>query len=353
MGFSVGLVNTYSTLNIGDAAIYSALTALASEAKVMAKFQDAKPNYIPGLQIVPQIGKCNAYISVGGDIFNNAREGLITKAFIKNLLELRRSPQYTFVFGQSIPRSCHGLSFQALVFCLRRLAAVCVRDSESHQRLIKAGIPAILSFDTAFALSISEQAKEKAKEILQSLFIQPESAALISLRTFDSMYKHDNQQFQQKLVALSRKFCQQGYQPVLVIQSQAYGADNDLAMAEEIVQQVPEIKIFNPFVLTHQLSNWELVMGALAICRLIVAIRYHTSVLALASGRVPFNLYYSNKGKDITKRLQIPGCSLEEFDPEIHFEAIALTSAATFDHEAIRQQVKQDFQQCYSRVLPQ
>jgi polysaccharide pyruvyl transferase WcaK-like protein len=352
MGLTVGLVNTYSTLNIGDAAIYSALTALASEAEVVAKFQDSKPEYIPGLQIVSQIRHCDAYISVGGDIFNNAREGLITKSFIGNLLQLRRSPRHTFVFGQSIPRSCHSLSFQALTLCLRQLAAVCVRDTESHQRLTTAGIPAILSFDAAFALSVSEQTKEKAKQILHTLAIEPDSAALISLRTFDSMYRHDNQLFQRQLVALSRKCCKQGYQPVLLIQSQAYGADNDLAMAEQIRQEVPQIKIFNPFVVNSNFAKWELVMGALAISRLIVAIRYHTSVLALASGRVPFNLYYSNKGKDLTNRLQIPGCSLEEFDPAIHWDAITATSVNTFDHGAIRQQVKQDFDKCYSQILP-
>jgi len=156
MGLTVGLVNTYSTLNIGDAAIYSALAALASGAEVVAKFSDTTPEYIPGLQILSDLGRCDAYISVGGDIFNNAREGLITKTFIRNLLELRRSPKQTFLFGQSIPRSCHGLSFQALACSLRKLSAVCVRDVESHKRLTQAGINAILSFDAAFSLSASK-----------------------------------------------------------------------------------------------------------------------------------------------------------------------------------------------------
>jgi polysaccharide pyruvyl transferase WcaK-like protein len=351
MGLTIGLVNTYSTLNIGDAAIYSALTALASEAKVVAQFPDLEPNYIPGLQILPRIGNCDAYISVGGDIFNNAREGLITKAFIKNLLQLQRSPRHTFVFGQSIPRSCHGLSFQALAFCWRRLAAVCVRDAESHKRLTQAGVKAILSFDVAFSLSVSEEAKTIAKQVLQALDVAPESAALISLRAFDSMYSHDNQQFQTQLVTLCRHLYKQGYQPVLLIQSQAYGADNDLAVAEEIARQVPELKIFNPFTVTHELPNWQLVMGALAICRLIVAIRYHTAVLALASGKVPFNLYYSNKGRDLSQRLGIPGCSLEQFNPDTYIDAIAATADTTFDDAVIRQQVKQDFQTCYNRAV--
>ncbi|AUT01462.1 hypothetical protein CLI64_14265 [Nostoc sp. CENA543] len=351
MGLTIGLVNTYSTLNIGDAAIYSALTALASEAQVIAKFQDLEPELIPGLQIVPQMGRCDGYISVGGDIFNNAREGLITKAFIRNLLQLQRSPRKTFLFGQSIPRSCHGLSFQALTFCLRRLAAVCVRDAQSHQRLTQAGVTAILSFDAAFTLIVSAAAKETAKQIFQAQEIPPETAALISLRAFDSMYSHDNQQFQHQLIALSRNCQQQGYQPVLLIQSQAYGADNDLAVAAQIAQQVPGLKIFNPFGMTNQIPTWELVMGALAISRVIVAIRYHTAVLALASGKIPFNLYYSNKGKDLTQRLNIPGCNLKDFNPDQCMDAIASTANATFDHETIRQQVQQDFQKCYQSIV--
>ncbi|BAB73992.1 polysaccharide pyruvyl transferase family protein [Anabaena sp. FACHB-709] len=350
MGLTVGLVNTYSTLNIGDAAIYSALAALASGAEVVAKFSDTTPEYIPGLQILSDLGRCDAYISVGGDIFNNAREGLITKTFIRNLLELRRSPKQTFLFGQSIPRSCHGLSFQALACSLRKLSAVCVRDVESHKRLTQAGINAILSFDAAFSLSVSSQAQTQAKQIFQTLEIMPERAALISLRAFDSMYSHDNQQFQRQLVNLCCRLWERQYQPVLVIQSQAYGADNDLAVAEEISGQVPQLKIFNPFTVSSNLAKWELVMGALSISPVIVAIRYHTAVLALASGRVPFNLYYSNKGRDLSERLGIPGCSLEQFDVDAHIDAIAHTSEQTFDHVAIRTQVQKDFNECFQKI---
>ncbi|QLE43824.1 hypothetical protein FD723_27550 [Nostoc sp. C052] len=350
MGLTIGLVNTYSTLNIGDAAIYSALTALASEAKVVAQFQDAQPEYIPGLQILPEIGHCDAYISVGGDIFNNAREGLITKAFIRNLLELKRSPRQTILFGQSIPRSCHGFSFEALACSLRRLAAVCVRDVESHKRLTQAGVKAILSFDTAFSLSVSSQGQAEAKQVFQALEIIPEKAALISLRAFDSMYSHDNQQFQRQLVNLCRQLLERQYQPVLLIQSQAYGADNDLAVAEEIFQQVPQLKIFNPFTVSSDLAKWELVMGALSISAVIVAIRYHTAVLALASGKIPFNLYYSNKGRDLSQRLGIPGCSLEQFDVDAYIDAIARTSEQTFDHAAIRTRVQQNFNQCLQQI---
>jgi polysaccharide pyruvyl transferase WcaK-like protein len=347
---TIGLINTYSTLNIGDAAIYSALTTLAGNVQVVAQFQDVVPEFIPGLQIVPQLPACEAYVSVGGDIFNNAREGLITKTFLGNLWQLRRAPQRTFLFGQSIPRSCHGISFQALSWCLRRLAAVCVRDAESYQRLVQAGVPAILSYDSAFALEVSEAGKVAARQVFQTLQVDPTVTTLISLRSFDAMYGHDNQRFLGQLVGLCQRLWEKGEQPVLLIQSQAYGTDNDLDMAAAIVQQVPQTKIFDPFAVTPSLPRWQLVMGALAIARQIVAIRYHTAVLALASGRVPFNLYYSNKGRDLTQRLSIPGVSLEQFHPETEMGRIVATGTTHFDHAQLRQQVQQDFQTCWGRV---
>ncbi len=350
MDHQIGLINTYSTLNIGDAAIYSALAALLPDARIVAQVQDRHPAYVPGVEFVPQLGRCDGYISVGGDIFNNAREGLITRMFIHNLRQLGRSPRRTILFGQSIPRSCHGLSFQALCWYLRRLAAVCVRDAESHRRLTQAGVRAILSYDSAFALCLSTAAATAAEQELARLQIDPPHAALLSLRAFDSMYGHDNQRFQAQMVQLSQQLTERGYQPVLLIQSQAYGADNDLEVAAAISQQVPQVKVFNPFTIDSQLARWELVMGALHCCGLIVAVRYHTAVLALASGRLPFNLYYSNKGKDLSQRLGIPGCGLGDLQVETAIEAIAQTAHQPFDHVGLRQQVQQAFDQCLAQI---
>ncbi|MEB3338821.1 MAG: polysaccharide pyruvyl transferase family protein [Leptolyngbyaceae bacterium] len=351
MGTTVGLINTYSTLNIGDSAIYSALAAMAPDAQVVAKFRDQTLQNTPGVQVVTDLKHCDAYISVGGDIFNNAREYLITKEFIRNLLQLAASPHRKFVFGQSIPRSCHGMSFWALTFLMRRLAAVCVRDTESHRRLTKAGVKAILSFDSAFSLTVSEGAIAAAQQIFAALEVEPGQAALISLRAFDSMYKHDNAQFQGSIVNLCRQLAQRGHQPVLLLQSNAYHADNDFQVADSITQQVPGLKVFNPFATSGPLANWEVVMGALAIARLIIGVRYHTAVLSLACGRMPFNLYYSNKGRDLTERLGVPGCNLANFQPEAQLAEIEATSDRLFDHAALRQQVKGDFQTCYRKAL--
>ncbi len=350
MGKTIGLINTYSTLNIGDAAIYSALAAMAPDARIIAQVQDQVPAYVPRVELVSKLPRCDGYISVGGDIFNNAREGLITRTFIQNLIQLRRSQRQTILFGQSIPRSCHGISFKALTFCLRRLAAVCVRDAESHRRLTQAGVPALLSFDAAFALELQDAAITAAQDLFTNLDLEPKQTALISLRAFDSMYGYDNGQFQTQLIHLSQWLVQQGYQPVLLIQSQAYGADNDLAVAAAITAQFPQIKVLNPFSVNTGLAHWELVMAALHICGLIVAIRYHTAVLALASGRVPFNLYYSNKGRDLSQRLGIPGCGLEQFQGNAVLEGILPTGAQIFDHVGLRAQVKQAFHQCLQQV---
>lgn len=351
MDSTIGLISTYSTLNIGDSAIYSAFAGMLPDTRVVARFQDLQPEYTPGIEVVQTLPSCDAYISVGGDIFNNPREGLINRGFLLCLRELRRFPKHTFVFGQSIPRSCHGLSFQALTFYFRRLAAICVRDAESYKRLKQAGVSARLSYDVAFSLSLSDAAKQEAAQAFQTMEMTPDEVVLISLRGFDSMYPHDNTEFQRNLVKLCQTLLNRGHQPVLLLQAKAYNADNDVAIAQAIVQQVPSVKIFNPFSGEHRCANWELVMAALSICRFSVAVRYHTAVLSLATGRVPFNLYYSNKGRDLSQRLQIPGCSLDGFDPEAHVAAMEATAEQTFDHAQIRQQVQQDFQDCYQQVI--
>lgn len=344
-----GFVNAYSTQNIGDAAIYSALATLSPQT-VVAAFADVTPEDIPQVQVQPTLPTCDVYISVGGDIFNNARESLVTKAFLQNLGQLYRHSAATFLFGQSIPRSCHGLSFFLLTQALKRLAAVAVRDAQSHERLTQAGVVAKLSYDAAFALEVSEAGKATAQSLMQSQNLDPGRVALISLRTFNSaMYGSGGQRFIQQMVELCQELQTRGHQPVLLLQSQI-PADLDLAVATQICSQVPGVAIFDPFLPSRSLPNWQIVMGALAISHLIIGVRYHTSVLALACGRIPFNLYYSNKGQDLTQRLGIPGCLIADFQPYSSIETIEKTSLLDFDHQSIRQIVQNDFQDCFVKA---
>lgn len=351
MAIRIGLINTYSTLNIGDAAIYSALASLVEPAEVVAKVQDVEPLPVPGVSFPAELGSCDALISVGGDIFNNGREWLITRTFLQNLRELTTDPQHTVLFGQSIPRSCHGLSFQALVLCLKRLAGVCVRDAESHRRLCQAGVNAILSYDAAFALTLHPRAEAEASRLLRDAGVDPSRAALLSVRAFDRMYAHNSARFQDQLVDLSHSLLGQGLQPVILIQSQAYGADNDLGVAEALTRRVPRLASFNPFHGGSGLAGWQLVMGALKVANLSVAVRYHTAVLALAAGRVPFNLHYSNKGRDLSERLGVIGCGLESFEPSTQLEAILASGQRHFNDGEIRRQVRQDLRQFLDPVL--
>lgn len=244
----IGLINAYSTLNLGDAAIYSAFRKLLPDVDLVACVRDEHPDPSLGIRFLShRPSDCAAYISVGGDIFNNSREWFVTKAFLLNLAELRRTPRRTLLFGQSIPRSCHGLSFFLLSQSLRRLPAVCVRDSESYQRLRQAGVEAQLSYDIAFALECSDPATDKAKEILRHQAINPAQAAVLSVRGFDSMYSHDNHDFVKRMTQLCLQLQKHGYQPMILIQSRAYGADNDLDVAQTIQNGAPCTAIFDPF----------------------------------------------------------------------------------------------------------
>jgi len=138
---------------------------------------------------------------------------------------------------------------------------------------------------------------------------------------------------------------------MLLLQSRACGSDNDLAVAEAVHSHLPELPILNPF--EHPmpiLANWELIMGALAIARLVIGVRYHTTVLRLATGRMAYNLYYSNKGQDLTERLGIPGCSIDQFQVEEQLGTIEATADKLFDDRTPRTQVHGDFQTCYRHI---
>jgi polysaccharide pyruvyl transferase WcaK-like protein len=347
----IGLINAYSTLNLGDAAIYTALRHLLPEAQISACVHDRQPEPLAGIRfLTDRPHGCDGYVSVGGDIFNNSREWFITKNFLLNLAELARRPKQTVLFGQSIPRSCHGLSFLALRQCLLNLAAVCVRDAQSHRRLRQAGIAARLSYDTAFVLELSEAARQAAQALCQAQGLDLGRSAVLSVRAFDSMYLHDTASFVDRMAGLCQRFVTAGLTPVVLIQSRAYGADHDLDVARSLAMRVPGTAIVDPFLDDTPVPSWQLAMAVLERARHVIAVRYHTAVLALAAGRVPYHLHYSNKGRDLCERLDLPGCDLSRFNPIATAEAILAREPQVFDDQAIRSQVRQDFAWCMARL---
>jgi len=347
----IGLINAYSTLNRGDAAIYSAFRKLLPGVDLVGCVQDEQPDSTLGVTFLPERPRnCEAYISVGGDIFNNSRDWFVTKAFLMNLAELRHSPRHTFLFGQSIPRSCHGLSFFLLQRYFKRLAAVCVRDAESHQRLCAAGVPARLSYDIAFVLESSPQAEAAARQCLEDLAIAPNQAVVLSVRGFDSMYGHDNDAFVTRMAQLSVELSAAGLRPIILIQSGAYGSDNDLEVAAAIQARAPGTAILNPFVDSSAVPSWQLAMALFSLVDLVIAVRFHTAVLSLAAGRVPYHLHYSNKGRDLCRRLDLPGCDLASLDPTTALPSILATRGLPFAHAPLRDQVCRDFQWCVDQL---
>ncbi|MEA5416113.1 polysaccharide pyruvyl transferase family protein [Synechococcus sp. BA-132 BA5] len=347
----IGLINAYSTLNLGDAAIYSAFRKLLPDVELVGCVQDERPDATLGVTFLPDRPRnCEAYVSVGGDIFNNSREWFVTKAFLMNLAELRHSPNRTILFGQSIPRSCHGLSFYLLQRYFKRLAAVCVRDAESHKRLCAAGVQARLSYDIAFVLETSSTAEALARQCLQRLAIEPSQAAMLSVRGFDSMYGHDNDAFVSRMAQLSHELTGAGLRPIVLIQSGAYGSDNDLDMAAAIQERAPGTAILNPFVADPAVPSWQLAMALFALVDSVIAVRFHTAVLSLAAGRVPYQLHYSNKGRDLCQRLDLPGCDLASLEPASALPEILATRGRPFNHQPVRQQVGRDFQWCLDQL---
>ena len=90
-----------------------------------------------------------------------------------------------------------------------------------------------------------------------------------------------------------------------------------------------------------------------ALAQRVIAVRYHTAVLSLAVGTVPFHLHYSNKGRDLCQRLDLPGDDLGRFDPRRTLEAILFPPSTGFDHRAMRERVSGDFAWGMAQLDPQ
>lgn len=360
------LINVYSCDNIGDAAIYASFIDMAQSQQVVwpvnqldVNDNNQKVGHIAGQwrEHSPVDGR----ISVGGDIFNNARPKLVTKRFLQNVFQLQKTPATTALFGQSIPRSCHGMSFKLLSYALRKMASVTVRDVESYQRLQAAGVAVKLSYDAVFSQTVQPQWLERVTTALID-HIDFQETALISLRPFDGMYQYDTRSCIKQLVALSEELSQQGYVPTVLYHAQVDGQDDDALMVQAIQQQT-HIKVIDPFQLAEKIAEtvaderntltpWQCGMAAVALAELVIGVRYHTSIFRLAAGKMPFNLYYSNKGQDLTTRLSVPGMSIQDFVAAEHIEQVLETATMSFDHAVIARQVRQDFAHCLQQIVP-
>ena len=191
-----------------------------------------------------------------------------------------------------------------------------------------------------------------AKKTYEQAGIDNNKTVLISLRQFDAMYPHDNDIFIDKLVKLCSLLKKYGKQPAILVQSNAYGTDGDWYMAKKI-QELSQISIpvINAFTNNTEVANWDHLIALLDLANLVVGVRYHTSILRMASGKMPYNLYYSIKGQDLSKRLGVPGVSVADFDPDTALPEILATEDQDFFITEVRKQVKNDFDWAYNLSL--
>ncbi|WP_115081739.1 polysaccharide pyruvyl transferase family protein [Synechococcus sp. N32] len=353
---TVELLNGYSLKNIGDEAIYYSIKELIpSECNIHCYLPEEfrkDGNLIFSNQKNESGIPKDIYISVGGDIFNNARKYLITKEFLKNAYTLRKYNKRAFLFGQSIPDSCQGIAYQYLVRCLKKLSNVVVRDDETYQRLKRSGVPVKLSFDTAFYSEVCSEAKLQAIDIFKNKGLSTENSLVISVRNFNKMYRHDNQKFLNRLTKLIDLAHKDHIDCAILIHSNVDTNDNDQRISKILKQKTENLKIINPFDLSkNNITPHKLAMAILENSRYILGVRYHTSVLSLASGRLPYNLYYSNKGKDLSERLSIPGSSIDSFEPEKVLMELKKSMPFDFDCSKIKKQVKDDFEECFNNTI--
>ena len=337
------LINAYTSDNLGDAAIYETLVQLADSLGASSSLEANKVRYVRGLQGVN--APTTVQVSVGGDIFNNARPRLITRRFVQLVRELgEHEPKRTFVFGQGLPSSCRGLALAWLARTMAHLSSVTVRDTLSHSRLKAAGVPAQLGYDTAFAYQVSNGAMVAGQALLEQAGMQPDRAVLLSVREFDAMYPQNSALFEVRMAALIKQLLTRGHQPAVIIQAQASGADADQAVVRRLQLACPQLRVLDPFSTLGQGHHpLDALVGALGISAGVVAVRYHTAVLRMIHGRAPVNLYYSSKGRDLVDRLGAPGMALEHFDPAKVLAAVEATMDQAWNVDPIRSSVREQF----------
>jgi len=348
---TIGLINLYATRNLGDSAIYAALAGMTPGGEAVGVLDEANPLAVPGLIQLPNLPRCDGYVSVGGDIFNNARPKLVTRKFLSNVAAISRHAGRTMLFGQSIPRSCRGPAFHLLAAALRRLPAVVVRDEESHRRLIAAGVAAELSHDSAFTLSFGERARQAARDLYAAAGLDPERTVVISLRGESSMYGSTGRSAEQGLGDLAAALMRRGHQVAFVLQADCGVADSDLEMCDRIRVELPGIAVLDPFVPAMGIAAYALLGGILEAARMVVAVRYHTAVLRMVAGRLPFVLHYSNKGEDLCRRHGIAGLGLAEAGSLSSVRLAEASADGAFDVAPVAADVRQHFASALSVTL--
>lgn len=359
---SLQLINVYSSNNIGDAAIYASMVQLAGGHKTFwPNYQtniatnNARLGYLVD-KYLPE-NKIDVNISVGGDIFNNARPSFFTRQFLNNLLQLSKEPSKSLVFGQSIPRSCRGIAFHLLAHSFSKLSSVYVRDRESYERLNKVGVNALLGYDVVFSQRPEPAWLDSTVEALSKV-VDFSEVALISLRPFDAMYQYNSDACVTKLIQLCKLIAQHGYMPTVMVHARVNGRDADMVLVDAI-KAYCQIKVIDPFLVSENIADtqnvsvvpWQVGMAITALSALVIGIRYHSSVFRLASGKMPYNIFYSNKGEDLCKRLGVPGVSIQDFHPENHIADILATANKLFDNTQIARQVKEDFSKLIDRAI--
>lgn len=337
------LINTYSTRNLGDAAILRATTRLLPGGKAEAIINDRAPLTVPGLSQVAALPEDRLRVSVGGDIFNNGRPYLVTRNFVDNVRTLARRPEQTISFGQTIPASCRGIGLRLLSRALRGVAAVVVRDRESQALLKKKGIDARLSWDIAFTTETNPSAQRRVATILDMHRLRPEHTVLVSVRPFDALYPGDQAAFEKEVATLATRLTARGHDVALLIQSDVAHWDTDRLAAARIHALAPAARIVDCLSDPYDPDPVATLTALLGLANIVIGVRYHTSVLRLAAGRQPFNLYYSRKGADLQKRLGLPGARAGASDINAAVTAIERSADLDFDPAPIREDVTQHF----------
>lgn len=244
---------------------------------------------------------CDIYVYVGGSIFienDHPRYWDQEERFYASY----KKPKY--IIGSNFGPHTSERFVQRVKAIIQYCTDVCFRDKVSYE-LFKDIPVARVSTDIAFCLDTS------------SMVVKDEKIAIFSL--IDGMKKFDNLttfKYEDAVRALTSQLIRDGYK-VIYMSFCEYEGDE---VANRRVRAALPVEISNKIEEFNYHGNLDDALSLLARSEIIIASRFHATILGLVFGKKVLPMAYSDKTTDILTDMAFPGTvvdirKINEFDP--------------------------------------
>lgn len=306
------IIGNYGAGNLGDDAILGGIVeelrlgGFKGSISVMHGGIVSSPEIYKGLKRVPfypagfrsffkreqkktalrAIGEADLVILGGGGLFTDVESAKAPFIWAAQARAIRKVGKPYIIFGQSVGPLQHGWARALTKKTFLGAKAVHVRDAASKELLSKWGIRAHVGTDPAFLWLLMKKRP-----------IPRKSVVLVNFRTWPG---YASTQWMEWLKEI-RIFCKKKkWKPILLLMEacRMEGAKNQSPQFQNLVLKELGLEIFEPF---SALQAFEGIQKA----SLLIGMRLHANLFALAAGTPHIVLSYSSKVADLYRSLNL------------------------------------------------